>query len=119
MPKGFRPDDYQVIGDSETVMVFVVEGIRFGHSVCQFAVIRPVPRFGEVVLVVELILLQVREKEDAPAMHRAPFRIGEIGGRIATVLVVVVGNRQRELLEVSEIGGARGANPNFLDPEYE
>jgi hypothetical protein len=53
-------------------------------------------------LLEEVLLLDVREDEYTPAMPRAAIRAKKIGRWVVVVVTLaVVGDRQRELLEVS------------------
>jgi hypothetical protein len=71
---------------------------------CELPVVGTVPRFVEVVSSVKLLLLQERQDQNSPTMHRLAILVGDIRRWEATICLVIVGDRQRDLLEVS--GGA-------------
>jgi hypothetical protein len=61
---------------------------------------RIVPRLGEVDLVVQRLMLQVRQDQSAPTMQRLAVGIDGIRWRERAVFISVHVQRQSDLLEV-------------------
>jgi len=124
-PCRLRSDHRHEAGRADLIRLQPGSQVDPPHLVRQLAVVRTVPGLGEVVGVVKLPLLQERQEKDPPAMHRLAVAVGDIGWREAAESLVVVGDRQRDLLEVS--GGLRrsggisshldgGCQPSSPDP---
>ena len=62
---------------------------------------RAIPWLREIVLPVKLFLSKIGQYQHAPTMHRLAIPVGDIGRWEATIGLVIVGDRQRDLLEVS------------------
>jgi hypothetical protein len=78
-----------------------VEGIDLRHARGEPPIPGAVPRLREVKFVIEFLMAQKGQQQDAPTVGGPALGIGDIGRRISSVLVVVAGDRQRDLLEVS------------------
>jgi hypothetical protein len=80
---------------------------------------RPVPRLVEAVLVVDGRPFDVGQDEYAPTVPRPAVRTENVGRGVVTVVTLVAGDRQRELLEVSGVGRPSGGIPYPLHGERE
>jgi len=65
--------------------------VQTDDAIVQSPVIWAVPRFGEIVFLVELLFLDKWQKEHPPAVHRLSIRVGHVGGRIAPIRRVIRG----------------------------
>ena len=59
-----------------------------------------IPGLLKIVFVVESLLLQIRENQDAPTVDGLAAGIGNVGGRQAAEVVVIVLEGEADLLEV-------------------
>jgi hypothetical protein len=92
-----------------------VEDVNLRDSIGKLPVVWPIPRLGEAVLVVQLLLVDVREEEHPPAMPRPTIGAGDVRWWKSAVRIVVVGDRQRQLLEVSQVARPPGGGSGLLD----
>ena len=67
----------------------------------QLPVVGTVPGFIESVCSVKLLLLQKGQDQNPPAMHWLAIAVGNIGRGEATIVLVIVGDRQQMSFQVS------------------
>ena len=58
-----------------------------------------------MVFFIKVILLDIRQNQYTPAMHRFAVLIGQKSRRKVLFLAHIVGDRQRKLLQVSQVAG--------------
>ena len=75
-------------------------GIEFRPFFSQLKVIRTVPGFGEIVLVEEISLVDMREKEHSPAMHRLAVFGGREARRKSSMFIQIILQCYSDLLKV-------------------
>ena len=83
-------------------------GVNFGHPLQQCFVVRTVPRFVEVELLIKCLLVKVRQECDAPAQERLAVFANGGGWKAAEFgLRCEVVHCQRDLLEIVDATLAR------------
>src|SRR5262249_32690558 len=70
-----------------------------------------VPRLREVDLLVERPLLQIRQDQRAPAVQRSAVRVHGVRGRQRLVVLYIVMQSQRDLLQVVRALGSTRSRP--------
>ncbi len=72
-----------------------------GPLIQQLQIPRTVPRFGEIVLLVEFPMLEIRQKENSPAMQWFSVSVSHIRWWETAPGIVIVRDLECDLLEVS------------------
>lgn len=72
---------------------------HLGHSAQQPRIPWAIPRLREIVLAVQPALVDVRQNQHAPTVDRVARGIGHIGGREAAERLVIVVQRQSQLVQ--------------------
>lgn len=75
--------------------------VKFGDPIQQFRIVRPVPRFGKIVRFVELNLIQKRQQQDAPTVHRSALFVGNVSGWKRPVRRFVIVQSQTDLFQIA------------------
>src|SRR4051812_32302203 len=70
----------------------------------QFPIVRSIPRFIEIVLRIEFFLAEERQQQDAPTMPGLLIRAENIRRRKRVVLVVILMQREADLLQIRFAG---------------
>ncbi len=105
-PHRVRTDDDQIVRERAGFLVAVVQRVSSRSLIEQPAIVRTIPGFAEVILVVQIAGIQIGEKENPPAVRGPTGLVGDEGRRQRAPFLMIVGDRQTELLEVSEIVAA-------------
>src|SRR5262245_14444201 len=74
--------------------------VNVENFLVQIRIVRPVPRLCEVVLAVKFLVAQIGQDQDAPTVHRLAAAVGHICRRKRLILVVIVVQRNSDLLEM-------------------
>lgn len=81
----------------------------------QFRIVWPIPRLGEVVLIVKLLAIGIWQYEYTPAMHESTIFVSNIGRRKRPIDFVVVIECQLHLIQQHLAGGSRRGPSQVTD----
>ena len=75
---------------------------------------KPIPRLRKIVLVVEIRLIEIRQEQNPPTVHRPTVFVGDVRRWKALINVVIVRDRERQTFQVSLVRGFHGCVASTL-----